>query len=181
MAVREPKLTYEDYLRFPDDGLHRELIDGQVHVTAAPSVRHQRLVLRIAFAIESHLRHVGGGEVFVAPFDVVLSDVDVVEPDVVYVSDADAGALTEANLRGAPTIAIEVLSDPRRDRRLKRDLYERAGVAEYWIVDPEADRVEVHRREGERYVKPEILEPGETLTTAHLPRLSIDVAELLRR
>lgn len=180
--MAEPaSLTYADLASFPDDGLRRELLDGELLVSPAPRLRHQRIVGRLHFAIEAHLREHGGGQVYIAPADVVLSERTVLEPDLLFVSDQQLDILTEANVQGAPALVIEVLSDPRIDRVRKRDLYARYGVPEYWIVDPDADRVEVYRLQGDRYAKPEILEPGETLATPLVDGLAVDVAELLRR
>lgn len=165
----------------PDDGLRRELIDGEEYVMPSPNARHQNVVLELAFAIKQHLKDHEGGRVFVAPFDVVLSDFDVVQPDVIFVSDGDAGVITEANIKGAPTLVIEVLSDPARDRRKKRDLYAHNRIPEYWVVDPDSDRVEVYRLTGESYAKPEIFEPGEPLSTGAIPGFTLDLADLFRR
>jgi len=171
--------TYEDFLDFPDDGKRYEIVEGEVHVTPAPNVRHQDIVGWLFRQIADHVDRYGGGRVFVAPLDVVLSPTDVVEPDVVFVAPAGADRITRANLQGPPTLAVEVLSDPRHDRVRKRDLYARFGVSEYWIVDPHADRVEVYRLAGTTYTKPVIMEPGETLSTAVIPGLSLDVADIL--
>ncbi len=76
---------------------------------------------------------------------------------------------------------VEVVSDPRTDRVRKRDLYARHGVPEYWVVDPDADRVEVYRLRASSYPKPSIVEPGEVLTSMSLPLLRVDVAALLAR
>lgn len=181
-AVREPeRLTYEDYCTFPDDGMRRELIDGEVYVTPAPRTRHQDLVLRVAVVLETHVAAQGGGKVLCAPYDVVLSAHDVVQPDVLFVSDADADRVTPANLQGAPTLAIEVLSDGYRDRRVKHALYAQAGVKEYWIVDPESDWVEVYLLEGANFGSRQILEGGDVLKTPLLPGLEINLGELFRR
>jgi len=182
MALQDQaKLTYEDFVLFPDDGKRRELIDGQLHVTPSPLVRHQVVAGMIYYLILSHLEAHGGGQVFIAPLDVLLSDVDIVEPDVIFVSDSDSDVITTKNLKGPPTLLVEVLSDARRDRGLKRDLYGKAGVAEYWIVDAQADRVEIYRSAGGRYGEPEILTPGETFKTKHLPGLEIDLTILFKR
>ena len=171
--------TYEDYLDFPDDGKRYEIVDGEVHVTRAPNTRHQDLVLCLVRRIADHVDQHGGGRVFVAPYDVVLSTTDVVEPDVLFVAEADTHRITTANLQGPPTLAVEVLSEPRHDRVRKRRLYARFGVKEYWVVDPDGERVEVYRLAGAAYPTPTILEAGTALTTDLLPGLSIDVAELL--
>ena len=176
------KLTYGDYASFPDDGIRRELIDGEVHVTPSPVTRHQRIALRMARSLADHVDAHHAGEVFVAPYDVVLSRHDVVQPDVLFVATLDTGIVTEANIQGSPTLVVEVVSDPRMDRVRKRELYARHGVPEYWIVDPDADRVEVYRLEGgASYPKPSILEPGDALGSPSLSQLSIDVAGLLAR
>lgn len=182
MAV-EPRrrLTYDDYVAFPDDGLRRELIDGVLHVTPSPNRRHQRIVGDVFGEIRLFLKGHGGGEVFVAPLDVVFSRHDVVEPDVLVVLDDRASILTDANVQGAPSLVVEVLSDERRDRVTKRDLYARFGVPEYWVVDPDGDRVEVFRRPGAAHGEPLLLAPPEALTTPLLPGLAIDLAELFRR
>ena len=80
------KFTYEDFLNFPADGKRHEIIDGEHLVTPSPNTRHQRLVGKLSFALANHLRNTGSGEVFVAPFDVVFSELDVVEPDLLYIS-----------------------------------------------------------------------------------------------
>ncbi len=173
--------TYADLASFPDDGLRREIIDGELIVSPAPRLRHQRVSLRLSVALANHITASGGGEVFSAPVDVVLSDTNVVEPDILFVADEQREIMTELNVQGAPALLIEVLSDPRIDRVQKRDLYARFGVAEYWVVDPDADRVEVYRLHGDSYSKPEILEPGETLTYDRLPGMGIDLTQLFAR
>ena len=180
MALRpDLRLTYEDYAELPDDGRRHELVDGELFEMSAPSVRHQDIVGKIYRRLADHLDRHDDGRVFLSPCDVLLSDFDVVQPDVIFVARADAGIVTEPNLKGTPTLLIEVLSDARHDRVRKRDLYARFGVGEYWIVDPHADRVEVYRLAGTTYEKPVIMEPGEKLSTAVIPELSLDVADIL--
>lgn len=150
-ARSSAKLTYEDLQRmFPEeDGLCRELIDGELFVTPSPFMRHQRLVMRLSVSLGVHLdAHPDQGEVFTAPFDVVMSQYDVVEPDVLVVLGDQQDILTEKHIQGAPALVIEILSrDTRkRDETLKRQLFDRQGVREYWMVDPDRNRVIVHRR-----------------------------------
>jgi Uma2 family endonuclease len=181
MAV-EPKrlLTYEDFLAFPDDGVRREIVDGEALVTPAPNIRDQDLVGFVFDALYDHLKE-HPGRVFVAPVDVRLSEHDVVEPDVVFVAEERTDIIQEKFLLGSPSLLIEVLSDPRTDRVRKRALYARADVAEYWIVDPDADRVEVYRLGRGRYGKPDLFDPGDTLMTELLPGFSLDIATLFDR
>jgi Uma2 family endonuclease len=151
------KLTYADFLLFPDDGKRHELIDGEHYVTPSPNTVHQTIVGNLYFAIRSHLETNPLGQVFTAPFDVVFSDYDVVEPDLLYIANARrANVLTTQNVRGAPDLVIEVGSPStrRRDETIKRRLYERDRVAEYWVVDPELEVVRVYRRDGEGFARP---------------------------
>ena len=111
------KLTYEDFLNFPDDGRRHELIDGEHYVTPSPNTRHQRLVARLFDAIYDHLKGRPGGEVFLAPFDVVISNFDVVEPDLLFVAADQSAILTDKHVRGAPALVIEILSPGSRARR----------------------------------------------------------------
>jgi len=171
--------TYEDYLDFPDDGKRYEIVDGEVFVTPAPNVRHQDIVGWLFVRLYQHVDLHGGGRVFVAPVDVVLSPTDVVEPDILFVADIDTPRITAANLQGPPTLAVEVVSDPRHDRVRKRRLYAQFGVAEYWLVDPDGERVEVYRLSGQEYPTPTLLEAGTVLTSELLPGLSIEVTALL--
>lgn len=182
MATRpQGKLTYEDYIRFPDDGRRYELIDGEAYMVPGPNTQHQRVVGYLGRKIGNHLERHGGGEVLVSPYDVVLSDPHVVQPDVIYVAEADAGIVTERCIRGAPTWLIEVVSDPVRDTKVKRDLYAAHGVAEYWALDPVLERLEIYTLEDGAYGPPEIVEPGARPSPRALPELEIDVAEALER
>lgn len=179
MSVHPAPWSYDDYVDFPDDGRRYEIVDGEVHVTPAANTRHQDLVLFVVRRIADHVDRSGGGRVFVAPYDVVLSPNDVVQPDVLFVAHPATHRITTANLQGPPTLAVEVLSDARHDRVRKRQLYARYGVEEYWIIDPDGERVEVYGLADGRYPTPTLLEAGATLATGLLPGLSIDVTELL--
>jgi Uma2 family endonuclease len=179
--ARSGTLTYADLASFPHDGLRRELIDGALIASPAPRIRHQEIARRLVVMLSIHIDHEGGGRVFIGPVDIVFADDTVLEPDLIVVTTNQNDIVTEVNVRGAPALVIEVLSEPRIDRVRKRDVYARFGVATYWVVDPDADRVEVYRLEDDRYGKPEILEPGETLTYDGLPGLEIDLSTLFAR
>ena len=174
-------LTYADLAAIPDDGLRRELLDGELFVSPSPLTRHQRLVsylhLRLGGSVETH----GGCEVFLAPLDVLFSESNVLEPDLFFVPDEQRDIVTRANIQGVPALVIEVLSDHRMDRVRKREIYARFGVPEYWIVDPTADRVEIYRLGNDGYGKPEMLEAGDTLLYAGFPGLEIDITSLFDR
>jgi Uma2 family endonuclease len=148
-GTRDSRLTYDDFLQFPDDGLRHELIDGEHYVTPSPNRRHQVLLGRLYFEIERFLRaHPGTGQVFLSPFDVVFTRWDIVEPDLLFVAADQESILTEKNVQGAPALVVEIASPGTRtrDEQIKRQLFDRGGVREYWIVDPDRNVVQVFRR-----------------------------------
>jgi Uma2 family endonuclease len=171
-------LTYQDLLAMPDDGRRRELINGELFVSASPYLRHQRILGRLHLIFGNHLATHGGGMAYLAPADVIFTDHNVVEPDLVFIADAQLDIQTDANIQGVPALLIEVLSNARYDRVKKRALYASFGVPEYWIVDPDSDRVEVYRHDGTGYGRPVILEGDDALTYDRLPGLTITVADL---
>jgi Uma2 family endonuclease len=181
MESSATKLTYDDYVLFPDDGKRHELIDGEHYMSPAPHARHQRVLVRLIYAFEGFLRDRRLGEILCAPTDVVFTRFDVVQPDLLYVSAARQG-IVDAYVGGAPDLAVEILSPSNRryDEVTKRDLYERTGVPEYWLVDPEVETVKVFRRDGDRFARPLLLSlhEGDVLTTPLLPGFELALAEL---
>jgi Uma2 family endonuclease len=178
-----PKLTYADLLRLPEDLLRHELIDGVHYMSPAPVLKHQQVVVNLARILSTFVREQGLGRIFVAPVDVVFSEHDVVEPDLLYVSDENAGRLTERYVAGAPDLAVEVLSPSSRgmDRIKKRRLYETRGVPEYWIVDPLLETLEVYRTSSDGSLAHQAtlsLAAGDTLETPLLAGLEISLREV---
>ena len=179
------KLTYDDFVHFPDDGKRHELIDGEHYVTPSPNMKHQAVCGNLYWLMRSFLESHPIGKVFFAPLDVVFSDVDVVEPDVLYVSNERASqALTELHVKGVPELVVEIASKGtrKRDETIKRRLYERSGVLEYWIVDPKIDVVRVYRREGDTFGRPIELsrEAEDVLTTTLLPGLEMPLTQVFK-
>jgi Uma2 family endonuclease len=175
------KFTYDDFLNFPNDGRRHEIIGGEHVVTPSPNTRHQTISLNLTVAIRNYLVHHPSGAVFAAPFDVVLSDRDVVEPDLMYISRERAGVLTEQHVRGAPDLVVEILSPGTRktDEITKRKLYERYGVAEYWVVDPELESIKIYRHADEHtFTRAAELsaESGDAVTTPLLPGFSVPLS-----
>jgi len=179
------KLTYDDFVLFPDDGQRHELIDGEHCVTPSPNLKHQKVSLNLTLLIGNWLESHPIGQLFYAPFDVVFSRFDIVEPDLLYLSNERAAeALTPANVQGVPELVIEIGSPSTRtrDETLKRRLYERTGVSEYWVVDPELDGVRVYRRDAGDFARAVELtaEAGDVLTTLLLPGLDLPLARIFR-
>ena len=176
------KLTYEDYRFIPDDGKRHELIDGEHIMSPSPTTKHHRIARALLTALTNFLHDHPLGEVFIAPYDVVLSDFDVVQPDLVFVSAAQADIVTEANIRGIPAMVVEILSEGNRklDETIKRQRYEHYGISEYWIIDPALDQVKVYRLTDGHYGQALVLslDAQELLTTPLLPNLSLPLATL---
>lgn len=176
------KFTYEDYLHFPDDGRRHELIDGDHYVTPAPKTTHQVISMNLGAVLHGHVSGRKAGRVLTAPTDVVLSDLDVVQPDLLFVSAARASIITEKNIQGPPDIVVEIISETTRrtDEVIKRKLYERYKVPEYWVVDPELETVKVHRLTNQGYARAAELskESNDTLTTPLLPGLQVPLAAI---
>ena len=185
-ASARVKLTYEDFLLFPDDGKRHELIDGEHYVTTSPNTKHQRILGNLHWLVRSYLEQHAVGRVFFAPFDVVFSNFDVVEPDLLYMSHARAAEiLTSAHVEGSPEIVVEIGSPSTRgrDETIKRRLYERCAVSEYWVIDPELDVVRVYRRESSgEFARPTELsrERSDALTTPVLPGLELRLGDLFK-
>lgn len=164
-------------MALPDDGKRYELIEGELVLNPAPNTRHQRLQRKFLVALDNYFSAHRNGEVFNAPFDVVLSEDVVLEPDVVVVLKEHAARIGTNNLQGPPDLAIEILSPGtrRKDEILKRRLYEHHGVNEYWIVDPEEETVRIYRRDGETFAAGEVVE---IITSPLLPGFSLDVRDV---
>ena len=145
--------TVDDYMKLEwPPGKRYELLDGELVSTPAPRRKHQDIVLDLGALLKAHVKGRGLGAVFIAPFDVVLSNVTVCQPDVLFVSAARGSIVTDANVQGAPDLAVEVLSTSgARDRVVKRRLYEEAGIAHYWLIDPDEKTIEEFVLEGGRY------------------------------
>lgn len=186
LPAESAKLTYADFLRFPEDGQRHELLDGEHVVTPSPRTKHQAVSMSLSLLLATWAKAADAGRVFAAPFDVVLSNTTVVEPDLLFVAREHLDRLTDDNVRGAPDLAVEILSEGsrRRDEIVKRDLYDRYGVGEYWVVDPELETVKVYRHaetgSGARFHRVAELasERGETLTSPLLPGFAAPVAQL---
>jgi Uma2 family endonuclease len=180
--IQSTHLTYEDYVQFPDDGKRHEIIEGDHYMTPAPRRKHQRSSGRLFIALSGFVASRRLGEVFAAPFDVVLSDENVVQPDLLFVSAARAAIVTEDNIQGAPDIVVEILSESSRkkDEVIKRKLYERFGVQEYWVVDPELEIVKIFKQTQQKYGRAVELskETNDVLTTELISGFSLAVSEI---
>jgi Uma2 family endonuclease len=173
-------LTYADYAALPDDGRRYEIYEGEIEVTPAPTTRHQRVLGNLYFLLRQHLQDRQSGEVFVAPTDLILSDVTVVQPDLLVVLNDRRHLITERGIEGPPDLVVEVLSPATasRDRGIKMQLYARYGVPHYWLVDPDTRALEAYQLEESGYRLAGTLQGAGHFTSSLLPGLSISGSTL---
>jgi Uma2 family endonuclease len=176
------KFTVDDYMTTPEDKRY-QLLDGELVLAPAPGDKHQAILGELfvnlhQFAVQSNL-----GVVLIAPYDVVLSNYDVVQPDILFVFNERVRLITEANIQGAPDLVVEILSPATEqyDRGYKRTLYSRHGVQEYWIVDPSDETVEVLTETDQGLTLTATYSRNEALVLPLLSGLSIDLDQIFSR
>lgn len=177
MSLPGPHFTYEDYKLLPEGGRY-EIVEGELLVTPAPSARHQGILVRLILRLASFVESGNLGKVLPAPTDVVLANESVVQPDLLFVARERQVIIDPAGaVHGAPDLVVEVLSpsSASRDQVVKRKLYARYGVREYWIVDPVANSIEVLTQCQVGLDTWRVFSAGSSLTSPLLPGLSLSV------
>ena len=187
--LQHPGYTLEDWKTWAG---HWELIHGVAYptygMTPAPSLEHQRVSRRLERAIEDALeegkRKSRGGEceMFHAPLDVFLSEINVYQPDVIFISNQRRSILTEHGLEGAPDLAVEVLSPgtARFDKGSKRKVYARTGVKELWLVDVEAKLIHVYQLTKDAETPAATYDEKSVFTSPLLPGLRLKAALIFK-
>ena len=173
------KFTYEDYRHTPEDKRY-ELLDGELIMAPAPRIAHQRTSRRIGTPLDTFVAENDLGEVFNAPCDVVLSETDVVQPDLLFVSKERSHIINEDNIRGAPDLVIEILSPStaQRDRTLKRTLYALHRAPEYWQADTDAKIAVVLTLDNGEYKVAGIYGEGQTLVSPLLQGFTLEIDKI---
>jgi len=146
-------LTYADYRRLPEDGRRYELFEGTLEVSPSATLAHQLAVMRLIARLLPWIEERKLGLLLTAPLDTILSESTILQPDILFVSNERKKDLVGQWIHGAPDLCIEVLSPGTadRDRGIKRQLYARYGVKEYWLVDPETCSVTIHSLRGRHF------------------------------
>ncbi|MBI4574925.1 MAG: Uma2 family endonuclease [Planctomycetes bacterium] len=178
-ASADPPITYDVLCRMPDDGKRYELLAGDLFVTPSPFYEHQKCIGNLYAVLHAHVRHHRLGEVFTAPFDVVFTEQDVTQPDLLYIAKERLGIIRGV-VRGAPDLCVEVLSESTedRDRTVKRRLYAREGVRHYWLVDPAGRTLTELVRLGNAYRQRRVWTGEEQVRPALFPGLEFPRAAL---
>jgi len=180
MVSTKVKFTYDDYRTAPEDERY-ELLEGELLMVPAPNFAHQRISSNIEFILQRFVRQHDLGIILSAPFDVVLSEERVFQPDILFVSRERLSIINPENIRGAaPDLVVEILSPAtaERDRFYKRSVYARYGVKEYWIVDPEAGTIEVTKLGEKDLETVKVYGKHESLKSPLLEGLTIQMDEV---
>ena len=174
------RVTFDDWLRYPDDGKIYEVIEGELFVSPPPAIRHQRIARNLLRHIDPFLQTRSTGEVLFAPVGVRFSEDNVLEPDLVVILGPRLARGEESALDGAPDLVVEILSPGTagRDLGAKRAVYERFGVPEYWIVDPIAATIQVLALTDGAYREAALYRRDQTLLSPLLAGLEIPLAKV---
>lgn len=180
VKIVQPRISYADLERAPEDGRRYELYDGEVFVVPAPLPRHQIVQHLIAELLRGYGR-ARGGVVLDSPIDIVFSDYDVLQPDVVFFRRERQGLVNlDAPIRHPPDLCVEVLSasTAATDRGRKMQMFARYGVPEYWIVDPHERQIEIYRLSGDAYARTALASAGEGVQSPTIDGLTLTVASM---
>ena len=163
-------VTYEDYCNMPEDERY-EIIAGELIMVAAPRRVHQGTSRNISTPLDIYVKTNRLGEMYYAPTDVILSDINVVQPDILFVSNARSHILADEGIRGAPDLVVEILSPStaQLDKVRKREL---------WQADVDDLFVEVLALAGDDYETAGVYGLGETLVSPILPGFRLDVDDI---
>ena len=181
VKAAQERVSYTDLERWPEDGRRYELYDGEVFEIPSPTPLHQFVLGRLHLALAAYVQ-AHGGSVFFAPLDIVLTDFDVVQPDLLlFTRDREHLLNLRKVTRHAPDLAIEILSPStsRNDRGRKMRLLARHRVKEYWLVDPDGVAIEVYRLSGERFALAGTARGDEPINSTLLPELHLRPSDLL--
>lgn len=180
-ASRRTLLTYDDYLRMPA-GLRYEIVEGEPRMVPSPGVFHQEISKRLGRVLLEWIEGQDLGLVYNAPLDVILSEHNVVQPDLLYVSKERLGIIRKENIGGAPDLVVEILSPSTAgwDQSTKRRIYGLYGVRELWLVDPEGKSIEVAVWKEGSLITVAVYPAGSTLSSPLLPGFTMEVSRLFR-
>jgi len=174
-------LTYDDYKTFPDnDGIRKEIIEGDLFMTPAPSTKHQSILRELSFLFYDFVKKNKLGEILFAPCDVVLSRINIVQPDLIFISKKNLQILTDLNVQGAPDLVVEIISPSSKDadQIYKKRIYEKFGIKEYWIVDPDEETVEIWTLKNKKYHLATKAKKPQIIKSRLLPEMKIDLSKI---
>src|SRR5918912_1569708 len=180
-AKIEPLLTVADLEALPDDGNRYELFKGELFVSRAPSLSHQRILGNLHAILRAYLDQNPIGEVLLTP-GVIFDEFNSAIPDAVFLTNQQVSNISGERILEAPELAIEIVSpgkeNSRRDREVKRQVYGKHGVKEYWIADPEKCSLEIYRLERQTLKLSATVTDEDEITTPILPGFSCQAHQI---
>jgi len=182
-TIEAERFTAEDYRAMPNDGRRYQLVDGELHMAPAPNSYHQEIVWNLSRILGRYIDAHPVGRIYPAPYDVYLSEGDVLQPDLLFLASLRQNLRQEDGLHGAPDLVIEVLSvsTSQLDKKKKRAIYARTGVKEMWLVDPILQQIHLYdfARDPAKAIR--LVEDDETFESELLPGLTVSAAEVFKR
>ncbi len=182
LTVTHRPLTYHDYYSTPEHGPRYQLVEGELYMAPVPNRFHQEISRNLEFIFLKYLEKNPIGKIFDAPFDVQLTDVNVYQPDLVYLKREHYSLQTKQGITGAPDLAVEILSPKTADldTGIKREVFTRCGLTELWIVDPDAKRVSVYHLRKNSETPEGVYGPEDTIVTPLMPGIEVDLGEVFK-
>lgn len=183
MEVQRRRVTFDDLAQMPEDGRRYELYDGEVFVVPSPLPRHQIVGQRLWRILDDYAK-LTNGLAILSPIDIVFSQYDVVQPDIVFLTPESLREISiDSPIRRSPDLAVEVLSPSTasNDRGRKMRMFQRYGVPEYWIVDPVGETIEIYKLTESAYELEGTFAAGEEMQSSVLPNLVFDPASVFPR
>jgi len=173
-------LTYDDYALLPQDRNRYEILDGELYMTPSPTLLHQYALVQLVLILMNYVNPRRLGQIFVAPLDVLLSEFNILQPDILFLHQTKVPAATAKNLQVVPDLVVEILSPTsiEQDRIHKKRIYARHGVPHYWIVDPDNRTFETYELAGSEYRLAGSFAGDGTATSSLFPGLEIPLARL---
>jgi Uma2 family endonuclease len=173
-----PPITRSDYDGMPEGPPYFQVIEGELVMSPSPKTFHQSITGNILYLLDQFLAKHLLGEVFVGPLDVFLSDVNIYQPDIIFISNGRKSIVSDQGIEGAPDLVVEILSPStaRYDKGPKRKVYARTGVKELWLIDPEIKTIQVYFLERDSENPSATHGDNAVFTSPQLPGLRINTA-----
>ena len=176
-------MSYKKFLTLEindNDNHIYELLDGEIVKYSAPESRHQLVLANLHLIVGSHINRKRLGRVLFTPFSVLLNKHSAPQPDLLFVATQNLKIIEKKCVRGAPNLVVEIISPGSvvRDRVQKKEIYEKAGISEYWIVDPKYALVEVYQHTSSGYTLFHDVEGEGVVKSRIIKGLKIDVTDI---
>ena len=177
------RFSYDEYRALPETGPHYQLVDGDLIMSPAPTFRHQDILMRLIRFLDAHIEKNKLGKLLCAPLDVIFSDEDVYQPDLVFISNSRKSIIVPEGLRGTPELCVEILSPSNKelDQKTKRLQYARFGLPELWLVDPFANTLQIFRLQEDPHHAAQTLSETETLNSKTFPGLELKLDQIFAK